>query len=178
MVTIEMVSASEITTLQQVVEATYLPYFRHFWHDEGKSYLGSINSLDVLERHLNNPLHRYYFARLEDGSIGGYLKLIFDAPIPDTDFFNAVCLDKIYLSEAAKGRGIGKILMDFALQQALQAKADYQWLRVMDSNAYNLDFYAKNGFSILYKRILDLPNMKAEYCGIYTMVRELLKQKN
>jgi ribosomal protein S18 acetylase RimI-like enzyme len=68
--------------------------------------------------------------------------------------------------------------MDFAQQQAVQANADYQWLRVMESNAYNLDFYAKNGFSILYKRILDLPNMKAEYCGIYTMVRELLKQKN
>jgi len=30
-----------------------------------------------------------------------------------------------------KGKGVGKILMNFALQQALQAKADYLWLRAM-----------------------------------------------
>ena len=173
MVTIELVAASEIMTLQQLVETTYLPYFRDHWYDDGKSYLDSINNLAVLEQHLQNPLHRYYFARLEDGSIGGYLKLIFDAPVPDTDILNAVCLDKIYLSEAVKGKGVGKTLMNFALQQALQAKADYLWLRAMESSAYNLDFYAKNGFSILYKRWLDLPNMKAEFCGIYTMIRGL-----
>ncbi len=173
MVRIERVLPQDILTLQRVVEETYLPYFRYLWHDEGKAYLAYINSLEVLEQHLANPKHHYYFARLEDGAIAGYLKLIFDAPIPDTPFRNAVSLDKIYLAEAAKGKGIGKILMDFADEQALQAKAEYLWLRVMDSNAYNLDFYVKNGYKMLYKRWLELANIKEEYRGIFTMLRSL-----
>lgn len=173
MLRIERVLPQDILTLQRVVEETYLPYFRYLWHDEGKAYLAYINNLGVLEQHLANPEHHYYFARLEDGAIAGYLKLIFDAPIPDTPFRNAVSLDKIYLAEAAKGKGIGKSLMDFADEQARQAKAEYLWLRVMDSNAYNLDFYVKNGYKMLYKRWLELANIKEEHRGIFTVMRRL-----
>ena len=173
MLSIERVSPKEILILQKVVEETYLPYFRHLWHDEGRAYLANINNLDALQHHLSNPSHQYYFARTEHREIAGYLKLIFAAPVPDTDFVNAVCLDKIYLSEAAKGKGIGKMLMTFADAQAREARAECLWLRVMDSNAYNLDFYAKNGFSILYKRFLDFSLIKDEYRGIFTMLKKL-----
>ena len=173
MVRIERVLTQDILTLQRVVEETYLPYFRYLWHDEGTAYLAYINNLEVLAQHLAKPQHHYYFARLEDDTIAGYLKLIFDAPIPDTPFSHAVSLDKIYLTEAAKGKGIGKSLMEFADQQAQLAKAEYLWLRVMDSNAYNLDFYVKNGYKILYKRWLELANIKDEYRGIFTMLKSL-----
>lgn len=176
MLWIERVLPQDILTLQRVVEETYLPYFRYLWHDEGAAYLAYINNVEVLEQHLANPRHHYYFARLEDGSIAGYLKLIFEAPIPDTPFSNAVSLDKIYLSEAAKGKGIGKLLMDFADEQARQAKAEYLWLRVMDSNVYNLDFYVKNGYKLLYKRWLELTNIKDEYRGIFTMIKRLIQK--
>ena len=174
MLRIERVLPQDILTLQRVVEETYLPYFRYLWHDEGKAYLAYINNLEVLEQYLTNPQHHYYFARLEDDTIAGYLKLIFDAPIADTHLSNAVSLDKIYLTEAAKGRGIGRLLMEFADQQAQLAQADYLWLRVMDSNAYNLDFYVKNGYKILYKRWLDLANIKEEYRGIFTVIKNIL----
>ena len=173
MVRIERVLTQDILTLQRVVEETYLPYFRYLWHDEGTAYLAYINNVEVLAQHLAKPQHHYYFARLEDDTIAGYLKLIFDAPIPDTPFSHAVSLDKIYLTEAAKGKGIGKSLMEFADQQAQLAKAEYLWLRVMDSNAYNLDFYVKNGYKILYKRWLELANIKDEYRGIFTMLKSL-----
>lgn len=173
MIRIERVLPKEILTLQRVVEETYLPYFRYLWHDEGKDYLAGINNSSILQQHLANPLHRYYFARTDRGEIVGYLKLIFSAPVPDTDFVNAVCLDKIYLSEAAKGKGIGKMLMTFADAQSRKARAEFLWLRVMDSNAYNLGFYAKNGFSMLYKRFLDFSLIKEEYRGIFTMLKRL-----
>lgn len=173
MLRIERVLPEEIATLQQIVEQTYLPYFRYLWHDEGQSYLATINNLDVLQQHLCQPGYVYYFARLEDGRIAGYLKLITPAPIPDTSFQQALCLDKIYLSEAARGKGVGRALMAFADEQAKQAQVPYLWLRVMDSNAYNLDFYAKNGYKILYKRWLDLENIKAEYRGIFTVFKRL-----
>lgn len=170
---IERVLPQDILTLQRVVEKTYLPYFHYLWHDEGAAYLAYINNVGALEQHLANPKHHYYFATLEDGTIAGYLKLIFGAPIPDTPFDNAVSLDKIYLSEAAKGKGVGKLLMKFADQQAQLAKAEYLWLRVMDSNAYNLDFYVKNEYKMLYKRWLELANIKEEYRGIFTMIKRL-----
>lgn len=173
MLRIERVLPQDILTLQRVVEETYLPYFRYLWHDEGKAYLAYINNGEVLEQHLAKPQHHYYFAKLEDDTIAGYLKLIFEAPIPDTHVVNAISLDKIYLSEAAKGKGIGKSLMEFADQQAQLAKVEYLWLRVMDSNAYNLDFYVKNGYKILYKRWLELANIKDEYRGIFTMLKSL-----
>lgn len=173
MLRIERVLPEEIATLQEIVEQTYLPYFRYLWHDEGKSYLAMINNLEILQRHLAKPGYTYYFARFADGSIVGYLKLIYPAPIPDTPFREAMCLDKIYLTEAARGKGVGRALMAFANEQARHAQVPYLWLRVMDSNAYNLDFYAKNGYKILYKRWLDLANIKAKYRGIFTVLKRL-----
>lgn len=171
MIKIEQVLPQEIMTLQQVVKNTYLPYFRYLWHDKGKSYLAMINNLEVLQWHLSRPGYTYYFARLEDDSIAGYLKLIHPAPIPDTPFQQAMCLDKIYLTEAARGKGVGRALMTFADKQAKNAGAPYLWLRVMDSNTYNLDFYTKNSYKILYKRWLNLENIKTEYRGIFTMIK-------
>lgn len=173
MVRIERVLPEEIVTLQQIVEQTYLPYFRYLWHDEGQAYLAKINNLEVLQQDLSKPAHAYYFARLEDGTIAGYLKLIAPAPVPDTPFQQAMCLDKLYLTEAARGKGVGKALMEFADAQARLQGTHYLWLRVMDSNAYNLDFYVKNGYKILCKRWLDLANIKAEQRGIFTMVKRL-----
>lgn len=173
MLRIERVLPEDVVTLQQIVEQTYLPYFRYLWHDEGKSYLAMINNLEILQRHLARPGHSYYFARLENGSIAGYLKLIAPAPVPDTPFQQAMCLDKIYLTEVARGKGVGRALMEFADEQARQAQVPYLWLRVMDSNAYNLNFYTKNGYKILYKRWLDLANIKDEYRGIFTVLKRL-----
>lgn len=173
MLRIERVLPEEIATLQQIVEQTYLPYFRYLWHDEGQAYLAKINNREVLQRHLSKPARAYYFARLEDGTIAGYLKLIDSAPIPDTPFQQAMCLDKLYLTEAARGKGIGRALMEFADEQATLQGADYLWLRVMDSNAYNLDFYIKNGYKILCKRWLDLANIKESHRGIFTMLKRL-----
>ena len=170
---LQIVDVSQISLALIVPEVAKIRQIRFLWHDEGKAYLAYINNLEVLEQHLANPRHHYYFAKLEDDTIAGYLKLIFGAPIPDTPFSNAVSLDKIYLSEAAKGKGIGRLLMEFADQQAQLAKAEYLWLRVMDSNAYNLDFYAKNGYKTLYKRWLELANIKEEHRGIFTMVKNI-----
>jgi GNAT superfamily N-acetyltransferase len=176
MLKIERVLPQEVLTLQQVVEETYLPYFRYLWEDEGQNYLLNINNLSILEQQLARPQNHYFFARLGNGDIAGYLKLIFSAPVPDTPLQNAICLDKIYLTEAARGQGVGKLLMEFTEQQAQEAQADYLWLRVMDSNPYNLAFYVKHGYRFLYKRWLDLAYIKAEYRGIFTMLKSCLPE--
>ena len=175
MITIERVFPKDILTLQRVVEETYLPYFRYLWHDEGKAYLSAMNDLLVLKQHLHNPFHQYYFARNEQGEILGYLKIILFAPVPEEDIPVALCIDKLYLYEVARGKGIGKALMNFAETKAWEGDPhiNYLWLRVMDSNPYNLEFYAKHGFDILHKRWLDLPQIKEEYRGIFTMIKKL-----
>ncbi|AEE50918.1 GNAT family N-acetyltransferase [Haliscomenobacter hydrossis] len=175
MIRIERVFPKDILTLQKVVKETYLPYFRYLWHDEGKAYLAAMNDLFVLNQHLQNPFNQYYFACNEQGEILGYLKIILFAPVPEEDLPLALCIDKLYLYEAARGKGIGKALMNFAETKAREEDPQINclWLRVMDSNPYNLDFYAKHGFNVLHKRWLDLPQMKEEYRGILTMVKKI-----
>jgi ribosomal protein S18 acetylase RimI-like enzyme len=102
----------------------------------------------VIEAELQDPDIRYWLAR-EDETALGYVKLRF-APCP-SPFAEGKHLEvsRLYVRETAKGRGIGKRLLDQALATARQSGCNGVWLGVWKENLPAIGFYEKRGFRLV-----------------------------
>ena len=59
---------------------------------------------------------------------------------------NAFQIQRIYISQAFQGMGLGKQLFEFALQEARDLGCDWAWLGVWETNFKAQIFYDKYGF--------------------------------
>ena len=59
---------------------------------------------------------------------------------------NAFQIQRIYISQAFQGMGLGKQLFEFALQEARDLGCDWAWLGVWERNFKAQIFYDKYGF--------------------------------
>jgi diamine N-acetyltransferase len=57
-------------------------------------------------------------------------------------------LERIYISEAQKGKGLGRILIEKAIERAAFYKNEWLWLGVWEENTNALGFYETMGFEI------------------------------
>jgi diamine N-acetyltransferase len=170
---IEPVGLPQLELLHHIIPAIYLQHFRHYWTDAGAYYTQLISKRETLEKYLQDPTHRYFLAYSDEGEIAGFLKLIFDCPVMETDLAPAVLLDKLYLDAKYQGQGIGKALIAFSRQQALAADAQWLWLRVMEKNPESERIYAKAGFRRLFTHTLDLPFLLDDHRLIRTMIWQI-----
>ena len=65
-------------------------------------------------------------------------------------------IKRFYVLKEFQGKGVGKILLDKALEIALQSKVDFIWLAVWEENPKAIKFYQKNGFLEFNKHIFKL----------------------
>ena len=64
----------------------------------------------------------------------------------DINDANSIELERIYIKKEYKGKGLGKKLINFALQLAQEMKKDYVWLGVWEKNVDAISFYTKMKF--------------------------------
>lgn len=110
-----------------------------------KAYLDRAFGADQLRHELMDPNSVFYFL-YADRTLSGYLKL--NEALAQTDVHDADALEieRIYVTKAAQGRGLGQILMDQALADASARGKTFVWLGVWERNERALCFYHKNGF--------------------------------
>lgn len=65
-------------------------------------------------------------------------------------------LERLYVVKHAKGKGLGSILMEWALNQARANGAEELWLGVWEHNLEAREFYARHGFSEVGSHIFTL----------------------
>lgn len=78
--------------------------------------------------------------------MAGYLKLNQGSAQTEQELENAFEIQRIYLLQAFQGRGLGKVLFEFALEKAEQSSCDWVWLGVWEHNYKAQKFYSKYGF--------------------------------
>jgi len=124
-ITIRQCQISELDTLQEIAHDTYNETFGSMNGPEiMEQYLKEAFNKERLWKELNNRGSQFYFLFL-DTELAGYLK-INEAPA-QSDINDAVSLEieRIYIRQKYKGRGLGRSLMEFALQQAIKMKKHY-----------------------------------------------------
>ncbi|HEY8928971.1 MAG TPA: GNAT family N-acetyltransferase [Mucilaginibacter sp.] len=96
---------------------------------------------------LTNPDSAFYFATL-DGEIAGYLKLNYNNAQTEFRDSNALEVERIYVSRQYHKKNIGKELLHFATNKAIENNFEYIWLGVWEHNHNAIGFYQHHGFEI------------------------------
>lgn len=136
----------DLLTLQRIGRTTFSETFSDVNTEENmQKYLDEGFSIEKLTEELNNPDSIFYFAELNNKTIG-YLKLNVGSSQTELKDTKALEIERIYVLKEFQGRKIGQMLYDKAIQIAYNAKVEYVWLGVWEHNPKAISFYEKNGF--------------------------------
>jgi ribosomal protein S18 acetylase RimI-like enzyme len=69
-----------------------------------------------------------------------------------------VHLSKIYLKSEMRGKGLGKIMFNHAIQITQNQQKKSVYLNVNKNNADSIEFYKRNGFEIIEEGVFDIGN--------------------
>jgi diamine N-acetyltransferase len=76
----------------------------------------------------------------------GYARIRENNCPPSLGTYNAIEIARIYATADAIGKGIGKALMQKAIDIAKEGNREFAWLGVWEKNQRAIDFYTKWGF--------------------------------
>jgi len=137
---------NDLEVLQEIGFETFDETFRPMNSPETMdAYLDESFSLEKLAEDLGKTHSKFYFI-YSDSKLAGYLKLNYAPAQSDINDSESVEVERIYVRKEHKGKGLGKVLMEYAFQQAIQNKKAYVWLGVWEKNVKAITFYEKMGF--------------------------------
>ncbi|NIG54057.1 GNAT family N-acetyltransferase [Chitinophaga sp. Cy-1792] len=140
------ITTADVPTLQSIGRKIFFETFSPHTSEENMAqYLEEKFSIEQLTKEVNTPGSFFYFAQLENQVIG-YLKLNTGTAQTEEQADSAYEIERIYVLSEYHGRKVGQILVEKALEIALQEQAPFVWLGVWEENHRALNFYRKNGF--------------------------------
>lgn len=160
---------AELLTLMQTI---YPPVYGHLWEDGSLKYLKKIYGESNFQQELSEGATHYLRVYVEEVP-SGVLRVIHSRKCPDFPERSAMKLQRIFLHPETHGKGIGKKIMDWVVDQAKQEGKDLLWLECMDTQQQALRFYEKMGFQ--RGGAFDYPSdkMKKEFRGMIRMWKEV-----
>jgi diamine N-acetyltransferase len=175
MITIYKASAADAAMLTQLAKNIYQDHYLHLWHPGGADWYMNeyAYASHKIEQELADPLVEYFIAAGDNQPLG-YMKLNIEAALDETP--DALEVERIYLHKNAAGKGIGRQLMELALQRARELKREMLFLKAMDSSLDAIAFYQKLGYTICGSLQLPMPEfslMKEEYRGMVILKRDM-----
>ncbi len=108
------------------------------------AYLEEAFTPGQLEIEMANPASTFFVAENGD-EIVGYLKVNQTPAQTDIQDPESLEISRLYILEEHLGSGLGKKLLDTAIDFAKQNGKKYLWLGVWEHNARAIRFYEKNG---------------------------------
>lgn len=147
-VTIRKATTEDLGDLLHVARTSFLQAFTAGNKPENVStYLEEAFTFDQFGKELSNPASVFFLAELT-GELIGYVKVNFEPAQTDLHDPDSLEIARLYVLEEYLGLGIGKILLDQALDFARQNRKKYAWLGVWEKNVRAIRFYEKNGLRI------------------------------
>jgi diamine N-acetyltransferase len=146
-ITIRRAEAADAEMLSALATTTF--YEAYFEQDEPRdlgAYCVAAFNLEQMRNELENRAATFFIAELRKKAVG-YAKLREDSKAPGVaDDRRAIELQRIYILEKAKGRGVGLELMKTCLAEAARKGYETVWLGVWSENLPAQKFYEKLGF--------------------------------
>ncbi|MDQ0430409.1 ribosomal protein S18 acetylase RimI-like enzyme [Planomicrobium stackebrandtii] len=143
---IKKCTSEDLHELQIISIETYTETFKeHNTPENLAAYLEQAYPLDKLERELGIPSSDFFFIYSGE-HIAGYLKLNTDEAQTEPMGGDALEVERIYVRKAFQKLGIGKQLLNKAIEMAQQQNKKTIWLGVWENNDNALAFYRKKGF--------------------------------
>ena len=146
--TIRVAQNSDLGDLLHMARTAFLQAFTAGNKPENvEAYLAEAFTLSQFEKELANPASTFFVAELE-GEIIAYTKVNLVPAQSDVHDPESLEIARLYVLEEHLGSGLGKKLLDTAVDFAKQHQKKYLWLGVWEHNARAIRFYEKNGLRI------------------------------
>lgn len=136
----------EIGLLQKISIETFNETFADQNTAENmKAYLDKAFRVEKLEQELLNAHSQFYFIYLNE-KLAGYLKVNTNAAQTEAMGNDSLEIERIYIRKQYHKQGLGKHLLNKAIDIALEQHNNKIWLGVWEKNKNAIAFYTLMGF--------------------------------
>ena len=135
----------------------YDTYARDNTPENIDSYISKSFSKEIQLNELSDTNIVFLIAELENEPVG-YAKLKLDSKDESITGTKVIEIERIYSLQEYIGKGIGKALMQAAIDEAKQKACDSIWLGVWEKNPRAINFYKKWGFREVGSHIFTVGN--------------------
>ncbi len=163
---------TDAVVLQELMSKIYPPVYKHLWKDRGVWYVQTVFNSQNLQKELSEKNTVYYFIQFNNEIIG-ILRIVNNVILKEFKNKKATKLHRIYLDPKVQNKGIGKIVLNFVIQHAIENKSELLWLEAMDTQTQALNFYKKLNFKISSNFKLQFDLMYEHLKGMHRMYRLL-----
>jgi ribosomal protein S18 acetylase RimI-like enzyme len=111
-----------------------------------KAYLDSAFTSKQLEKELANSSSQFYFIWFDE-EVAGYLKLNVNDAQSEKMGDEYLEIERIYIRNKFQRKGLGKYLIDKAIEIAKEQRKNNIWLGVWEKNENAISFYKNLGFA-------------------------------
>jgi GNAT superfamily N-acetyltransferase len=140
------ISSLDTATLFKVMKEIYNSAYSHFWTDKGDWYVNTQYSKEPILKELSEENSENYFILLK-GEIIGNFRIIWDEKLAGLSEEKQVKLHRIYVYQKTQGIGIGRKLLSWLDEKALQKEYKVIWLDAMNEQPQAFQFYEKLGYT-------------------------------
>ena len=139
----------QIPLIQDIAEQSWKKHYPGIISNEQIEYmLGEMYSEKELQSHFETPNYHYYL-------LGDDEKFLGIMGFENHYETNTTKLHRIYLLQEAKGKGLGKLGINFLKEQAKNAGDNRIILNVNKENS-SFHFYVSQGFTIFKEDVFDI----------------------
>ncbi|MDK6233043.1 GNAT family N-acetyltransferase [Aerococcus sp. UMB10185] len=143
---IEAIPVEEARRLSGLSRECYLATFEGTCSDEDMAaYLETAYAPERLVQELSEEDSYFYYLK-EGDMVLGYIKVNRGGQQSEEQPRDWLEVERLYIRPGYQGRGLGSVLMDFALVKAGGWDCPYIWLGVWEHNLRAQAFYRKYGF--------------------------------
>ena len=138
--------SEDLADLQAIGIETFTDTFAdHNTPEDLQGYLDKAYDPEKLREELSTAGSTFYF--LYDGAeLAGYMKINVEEALTEDMAADSLEVERIYIHPDFKRRGLGKYLIDKAIESARAQAKELIWLGVWEHNVNAIAFYEKMGF--------------------------------
>ncbi|MDR4436380.1 GNAT family N-acetyltransferase [Bacillus tequilensis] len=145
-INIKKCSREDTKILQEISIETFNDTFKDQNSPENmKAYLESAFNLNQLEKELSNVYSQFFLVYFHH-EIAGYLKVNTNDAQSEEMGDESLEIERIYVKSHFQKHGLGKYLLNKAIEMAIKRKKKKIWLGVWEKNENAIAFYKKMGF--------------------------------
>ncbi len=154
--TIKPCTEADLEALRKVSIETFVETFADQNTEEDiAEYVRNSFSHEELSRQVGELESAFFFA-VVDGEVAGYLKVnVGDAQTEDVGE-GALEVERIYALQSFKRQGLGTLMMQRAISEAIGRGLRSVWLGVWEHNVAARRFYERLGFSVFGSHVFTL----------------------
>lgn len=143
---IKKCSLEDLEILQEISIETFNDTFKDQNSPENmKAYLDRAFNTKQLEKELSNRSSQFFFVYFHE-EVAGYLKVNTNEAQSEEMGDESLEVERIYIKNQFQKHGIGKYLLNKAIEVAMEHNKNKIWLGVWEENENAIAFYKKMGF--------------------------------